>query len=167
MATTDAQIIIRYTVPAATTTALASSPNPSTIGQNVTFTATVTDGAVTPTGTVTFKDGTATIGTGTLNGAGIATYTTSTLTVGSHTITAVYGGDTTHTASTSTPLTQTVQAADTTTTVLSGLNPSIAGQNVTFNATVTAAAASGTPTGTVTFKDGTATIGTGTLNGAG
>ncbi len=41
-------------------------------------------------------------------------------------------------------------------------NPSIAGQNVTFTATVTPSDA----TGTVTFLDGTTTLGTGTLNGA-
>ena len=48
----------------------------------------------------------------------------------------------------------------------SSANPSIFGQTVTFTATVTATApASGTPTGTVTFKDGAATLGTGTLSG--
>src|SRR6185369_15784029 len=40
---------------ASTTTALGSSANPSTFGQSVTFTATVT--GQSPTGTVTFKDG--------------------------------------------------------------------------------------------------------------
>ena len=41
---------------AATSTAVASSVNPSDFSQNVTFTATVTSGAGTPTGTVQFKD---------------------------------------------------------------------------------------------------------------
>ena len=45
-------------------------------------------------------------------------------------------------------------------------NPSVVGQSVTFTATVTAAApGSGIPAGTVTFKDGASTIGTGTLSG--
>ena len=39
---------------------------------------------------------------------------------------------------------------------------------MTFTATVTVrSAGAGTPTGTVTFKDGATTLGTGTLNGAG
>ena len=41
---------------AASTTAVSSSVNPSDFGQSVTFTATVTSGAGTPTGTVQFKD---------------------------------------------------------------------------------------------------------------
>src|SRR6266540_1199102 len=43
----------------ATTTSLASSANPSILGQSVTFTATVASasGSTTPTGTVTFSDG--------------------------------------------------------------------------------------------------------------
>ena len=48
-----------------------------------------------------------------------------------------------------------------TTTLVSSLNPSNTGQSVTFTATV--AGASGTPTGTVTFKDGATTLGPGTL----
>lgn len=51
----------------------------------------------------------------------------------------------------------------TTTSVTSSLNPSVYGTPVTFTATVSPAAA----TGTVTFRDGGTAIGTGTLNGAG
>src|SRR6185369_13830843 len=62
----------------------------------------------------------------------------------------------------------TVNAANTTTALSSLLNPSIFGQSVTFTATVTVnSPGSGMPTGTVTFKDGAATLGTGTLNGSG
>jgi hypothetical protein len=95
-----------------TTTALAASPNPSTPGQTVTFTATVrpTSGSGVPTGTVTFKDGGTPIGSGALTAAGIATFTTSTLTPGSHSITAVYGGDTNFTGSTSAPLIEQIGA---------------------------------------------------------
>ena len=61
-----------------------------------------------------------------------------------------------------------VTQASTTTTLTSSANPSIFGQAVTFTATVAAVApGSGLPTGTVTFRDGTTTLGTGTLNGAG
>src|SRR5262249_51922741 len=141
------------------------SVNPSALGQSVTFTATVSGLVVTPTGTVTFKDGSTTLGTGTLNGSGQATFTTSALTVGSHSITAVYGGDLVYSASTSTPLTQNINANGSTTALISSLNPSIFGQAVLFTATVSSAG--GTPTGNVTFKDGATTLGTGTLNGGG
>src|SRR5206468_4232089 len=104
-----------------TTTGLTSSVQPSVFGQPVTFTATVaakSPGAGTPTGTVTFKDGSSTLGTGTLNSSGQAMFTTSTLAVGPHSITASYGGDATFSGSTSSPLTQTVKRARARTTTL-------------------------------------------------
>ncbi len=86
-------------------TSLASSPNPSSGGQPVKFTAKVT--GATPTGTVTFFDNGTQIGTATLTG-GTATFTTSSLTTGSHSITARYSGDPNNNASTSAALVQTV-----------------------------------------------------------
>jgi hypothetical protein len=74
-----------------TSTAVASSLNPSTFGQGVTLTVTVTSTGGTPTGTVAFKDGTATLGSGTLS-SGKATFKTTALAVGAHSITAVYAG---------------------------------------------------------------------------
>jgi uncharacterized repeat protein (TIGR01451 family) len=95
--------------PATTTsTTLSSSVNPSSVGQAVTFTATVTGASGTPTGTVTFFDGGTAIGTATL-AAGAASFTTSSLTLGAHSITASYGGSAGSAASTSSALTQTVQ----------------------------------------------------------
>ena len=79
-----------------TTTSLTSSPNPSTYGASVIFTATVSTSTGTPSGTVTFYGcttsscGTKTaLGTGTLSG-GKATYSTSTLPVGTTYVEAVY-----------------------------------------------------------------------------
>jgi hypothetical protein len=63
----------------------------------------------TPTGTVTFKNGSTSIGTGTLNSAGVASLTTSTLTTGTHSITAVYGGSAEDLTSTSSALSQIVE----------------------------------------------------------
>src|SRR5205823_1843493 len=61
-----------------TATALLSSLNPSNFGQSVTFTATVTSGAGTPTGTVQFKDNGTNLGAPVaLNAGGVATFTTS------------------------------------------------------------------------------------------
>src|SRR5439155_1166136 len=82
--------------PAGTTTAVASSQNPSVFGQSVTFTATVSPvapGAGTRTGTVTFYDGVTSLGTGSVGISGNATFSTAALSVGSHSITATYGGD--------------------------------------------------------------------------
>jgi len=148
-----------------TSTAVASSQNPSALGASVTFTATVTGSGGTPTGTVTFMDGVATLGTGTLDGSGQATLSTSALTLGDHSITAVYGGDTDFSGSTSPVLTQTVNATASATALASSNNPSGFGESVTFTATVTGSGA--TPTGTVTFKDGSTTLGTATLDGSG
>ena len=94
---------------------MASSLNPSFVGNAVTFTATVSPGSslLIPTGTVIFKDGATQIGTGALNNvSGIfkATFTTTALPAGSHPITAVYSGDANFNSSTSAILTQTVTA---------------------------------------------------------
>jgi hypothetical protein len=89
-------------------TSVTSSLNPSTFGTAVTFMATVQPATLgTPTGKVTFKDGTATLGAGTLSGRK-AKFTTSSLAKGNHSITAVYGGDATFTGSTSPVLIQIV-----------------------------------------------------------
>ena len=93
------------TTPAGTTTALSSSQNPSSVGQPVRFTATVT--GLAPIGTVTFFDGGTQFGTATL-AAGTASLTTASLSTGSHAITARYSGDTNNAASTSSALLQTV-----------------------------------------------------------
>ncbi len=154
-----------------TTTSVMSSPNPSTQGQQVTFTATVTpgpNGVSNPTGTVTFFDNGTMIGTGTLSttaGVTTATFPTSSLTVGTHPITASYGGDSNYKPSpvSSPALNQVVNIGDTSTTTLaSSANPSTFGQSVTFTATVSGA--SGPPTGTVTFFDNGSSIGSGMLS---
>jgi RHS repeat-associated protein len=90
----------------ATTTALASSLNPSASGASVTFKASVT--GASPTGTVTFKDGTTVIGTAALSAAGQASLAKSNLSAGLRAITAVYAGDANNAASTSAKLTQMV-----------------------------------------------------------
>jgi len=153
-----------------TVTTLSASVNPQTFGQSVTFTATVSSasgGGATPTGTVTFFDGTAQLGSSLLNSSLIAAYTGSSLTVGSHSITAVYSGDSTYMGSTSAPLIETiVQPAPiiTTTSVTTSANPQTVGASVTITATVSAAASnSGSPSGTVTFYDAATKLGTSAL----
>ena len=154
-----------------TSTTVTSNANPSVYGQTLTLTSKVsanTSGAGTPSGIVTFKDGTIVIGTQTLNNVGVATLTTSLLSVGSHSITAVYGGDNTFKTSTSAAFSQVVNQAATTSLLTSSANSSIIGQSVTFTGTITAnAPGAGIPSGTVSFKEGTTVLGTGTLNASG
>jgi len=92
-------------------TNLTSSPNPSGFGQSVTFTATVSSASfkATPSGNVTFFDGSTNLGNGSLNSNAVATITTSTLSVGTHNVTATYNGDSNYVSSTSLPVAQTVQ----------------------------------------------------------
>jgi hypothetical protein len=86
---------------------LTSSPNPSTQGQAVTFTATISSPTVRATGPVTFAAGTTVLGTAQLSG-GKAKFTTSTLAVGSSTVKATYYGDS-NIAESSASVKQTVQ----------------------------------------------------------
>ncbi len=150
---------------ATTTTALASSQNPSIYKESVTFTATVTPqlSGTTPTGAVKFYNGAATLKTVTLSG-GVASYTTTTLAAGTASITAQYEGSTSFDSSTSAAVSQVVNQANTTTTLVSSLNPSNSGQSVTFTATVVGQFGSKV-TGSVTFLDGTTTLKTVGLSG--
>ena len=143
---------------ASTTTSLTSTPNPSNYGSCVTFTGTVSPSAAT--GTVTFKDGAVTVGTSSLAG-GTATLTSCGLAAGSHSMAATYNGDSTYASSTSTTLTQTVNKATPSVVVAGSPNPSAFGASVTFTATATPSSC----TGSVTFKDGATTLGTGTISG--
>jgi N-acetylneuraminic acid mutarotase len=153
--------------------ALTSSANPVFAQNPITLTASVTATGATPTGTVTFLDGTTSIGTGTLNSSGSATLSVNNLTVGSHTITASYAGDTNNFAAANAPLTEAVEdfsiaaGATTTATIKSG---SSATYTFTFNPIAPATtfpsaltlSASGGPAGsTYTLSPTTITSGAG------
>src|SRR5262249_22128161 len=73
---------------AATTTSLTSSPNPSTLGANVTLTATVTPAAAA--GSVQFRDGVTSLGAPVAVSSGTASLSTTTLRLGSHSLTAQF-----------------------------------------------------------------------------
>lgn len=89
--------------------AIGSSMNPSLASNAVTFTASVTATAGTPTGSIAFFDGSTQLGSAALS-AESASFTTSSLAAGSHPITAVYSGDTNFATLTSAVLTQTVES---------------------------------------------------------
>jgi len=149
----------------ATTTTLSSSVNPSVSGKRVLFSATVSpqSGTGVPTGTITFYNGTTALATVTLT-SGSASYSTSKLALGASSITAVYGGSSNNTGSTSAPVHQVVTAA-TTTTLTSSPNPSAYGQSVILTATVTSSIGSPPNGETVSFMKGALLLGTGTLSG--
>jgi hypothetical protein len=159
---------------ATTTTTLTTSAASAVYGQTVTFTATVKAGIpsmAVPTGIVTFKDGSTVIGTATLTAAHTATLPISTLAAAAtaQTITASYAASTNLTASSSTAVAETVKQATTSITLMASPNPAVAGQTITFTATLKMGSPSAAvPTGlVVTFKDGNTVLGTAKLNAAG
>ncbi len=156
----------------ASQTSLQSSENPSTYGDSVTFTATVSpsiseSGLAAPTGQVEFYDGTTLLATEALSD-GTATYSTTGLVGGSHSIVAQYTGDSNFTGSNSPTITQTVDMIVTQTSLQSSENPSTHGDSVTFTVTVSPSiSGSGfaTPTGQVNFFNGSTLVATETLSG--
>jgi hypothetical protein len=147
--------------------ALTSTPNPSTPGQAVTFTATVTasnqsvdsgsiGGTVNfyscPTSACTSKT---LLGSGSVGSGGKATYSSGTLSQGVDFIEAVYLGSGTNFASSTSNVVAQFVIANTTTVLTSSPDPSVSGSPVTFTAAVTKTSGTGTPTGTVQFYLGT------------
>lgn len=164
--TLTSNVPFRIGLQKATTTKLVSSGSPSTVHQAVTFTATVssTGGSIPDGEAVTFYDGSLQIGSG-VTAAGVATFSTSSLSVRTHTIKATYAGDIPFKTSSGTVV-QVVEPYATKTNAASNLNPSNFGQSVTLSAVVTSAGGV-IPTGTVTFKNSSTTLGTGKLDAAG
>jgi len=139
----------------ATSTSLASSANPSTTGQKITYTATVSP---TPDGgTMAFAEHGVTLdGCGEValsTSTGTATCTVSYGSAGSHAIQATYSGDASFAGSHSSTMTEvvtersTAKPRSTTTAVHASPNSAVTGERVTYTAAVTP-----TPDGgTVTF----------------
>ncbi len=105
-------------VTAASTNTSLNAPASAAYGASVTLTATVTATSSTPTGIVTFYNGTTSLGTGTLNG-GVALLSTAGLPVGTDVLTAVYAGSANLATSTSSS---------------SDINVTTASQSITFPA---------------------------------
>jgi len=170
--TPSASALSQTVTKANTAATLSTSANPSVFGQSVTFTVTIgvtPPGAGTPTGTVQFQiDGNNVIGPATVRTTGgltTASLSDATLEVGSHTISASYNGDSNFLTSAAATLTQVVNPADTLTTITSTVNPSIFSLPVTFTAVVRPMPpGNGTPTGLVTFQDGSRPLGSAALN---
>ncbi len=159
---------VSYTVnPLNSTTTTLEAPSPTgpvTFGTSVTLNATVTSGvAGTITGSVQFLSGATDIGSPQTLSAGAASLVTTALPVGApDSLTAVFTptGGTGYAASTSAPVSYTVNQASTTTVLATPTpaSPQFVGTSVTLNATVTSGV-SGTITGTVQFLSGDTDIG--------
>jgi len=144
----------------ATTTTLGVAPGSAvSYGSTVTMTGTVGGGS-TPSGTIVFRDGGTPIGSGTLSGLA-GSFSTNILSVGSHSLTASYGGDANNAPSTSGAVVVTVGKATPNVGLVAAPSPAVFGKVVTFTATVSGGIS---PTGSVTFRDGAATLGSGALN---
>ena len=153
--------------PIATSTVLTATPNPVAAGANVSLLATVSSSGGTPSGNVSFFDGTTNLGTAAVSN-GTASLVLNTLAAGAtHSITASFVGTAPFQASTSTALSLVVNAAPpptaTTTALAATPNPVAAAALVTLTATVSSANTSATPAGSVSFFDGTNLLGSSTL----
>ncbi len=138
-----------------TTTITSDTPDPSIVGEAVTFTYTVTindGGSGTPTGNVTVTDGTNSCTDTVAAGSCTITFTT----LGAKTLTATYEGDANFNTSTSGSVSHQVNNANTTTTITADApDPSMVGDALTVNFSVAVVApGTGTPTGNVTVTDG-------------
>ncbi|MGA3373427.1 MAG: Ig-like domain repeat protein [Terracidiphilus sp.] len=159
---------------AVTQTAVTVTPNPALVLATVTFTATVTSvGGGIPQGQVTFSAGTTPIGAAvTLDATGTATITSSTFAAGTYTITAAYGGDANDQSSTGTASPPLIVGTIPTVTDLGasttgGLNPQVILVAAVLNNATANAGSLPVPTGPVTFKNGSTTIGSATLDSSG
>ena len=155
----NATLNVDLTVKAITAISITNyTPSPSTVGEVITVTYSVTAEMGTPTGDVTVSDGTDRC-TGTVAGGScVMTLTTA----GEKTLTAAYAGAETFHSSTSAGVPHTVNKADTTTSITGNSpDPSDLGGTIVVSYTVTSAG--GTPTGQVTISDGTDSC-TGTTN---
>jgi arabinan endo-1,5-alpha-L-arabinosidase len=156
----------------ATTTSLALSSSSVNAGASVTLTATVnaSSGAVAA-GSVTFYDGTTSLNTTALNSSGQAAWSTASLAAGTHSLTASYGGTASYAASTSgaKSLTVTAPTLQSTLALTASTAASRQGLPVELIATVAAASGSGSalPTGTVTFANGSTSLGTASVDSTG
>ncbi len=150
----------RPIVAAPTTTTVSTSTATAVFGQIETVTATVNSQAGTPVGTVFFHDGDTLVGSAPLDASGRASIPVS-LGIGAHALTASFFGTTGFADSTSAAASVTVNPDATRLALTSSVNPAVTGQAVTFTATASAVApGGGSPTGTITFKDGNTILGT-------
>ena len=157
--------IAQTVVPFSTTTSIASSLNPSVLGQTVTLTASVANalGPVTA-GTVTFRQGKKFLGTVSLGGSGTASVSIGSLPVGNSRIQAVYNGVPNDLSSVSPVLTQRVGALPTVTVLRLSSQIKANGKTQYFLvATTGTSGATIVPSGAVNFRKNGRSLGSARL----
>ena len=161
--TDTSSLVVTAATAIATSTTLTASPDPLADGQSATLTATVSPAPTgTPAGTVGFYSGATLLGTAPLNASGVATFTTNSLVVGADSITAVYPGNASFAASTSSAVSETVTTSYTVTGPTTPISVAAGGSvnvNITvpplggaFNNVVTLSASGLPPGATATFN---------------
>ena len=152
LAVTPAQVFTYHPI---TLTATATSQSAATFG-------------VVPNGSINFLDGSASLGAAALSASGVAGITNIFTQPGSQSLVASYPGNAAFLPSQSSAQVIVVNPTPTTTTLTSSVTPQEVGSPVTFTATVSVDAATTIPPpGTVTFFDGTNSLGTFTLSATG
>jgi len=163
-----ANLTATVTVSAATGPDALTSSNPSpAFGSPVTFTFTIPlVNGISPTGSVSFYNGTTLLGTGAVSAAGVATITTTALPAGTDTVRAVYPGDTNYAASTPTVAETVAPAASAGDTLTATPTAPTLGSPVTLTFTVPLVNGAA-PTGSVSFYNGGTLLGSGTISASG
>jgi hypothetical protein len=146
--------VLQRTSPSSVAVALNNGANPSILGDNLVFIATLIPG--TGNGSIQFLDGGTPISGSVPLSNGSASFNTTGLGLGTHAITVRYTGDNKLASSVSPALTQTVNKPNTSVSLAltAGSNPSLAGDSLTFTANV----APNSATGSVVFFDGSVAI---------
>jgi hypothetical protein len=142
--------------PLASRVSLASSAATGTVGQDLTFTATVT--GTDPTGNITFVAGTTTLGSAPVAN-GVATMPISFSAAGAYTVTANYSGDSNNQASTSGSVPVTISQAVSSVALAASATNANEKQLITLTATVSGES----PSGNVAFASGSTTLGSAAL----
>jgi hypothetical protein len=156
-------------VPYTTVTTVAGSPNPSTVGRPVTFTASVVTsaGTVATSGVISFRQGNRLLGTAALNAQGTASITISSLSIGKSGIQAIFSGTVDDLGSVSPVFKQTVGTSPTVTTLSITAQPLANGRSKFILVAIVTPDGNPalTPTGTVVFRRNGRSLGSARLKG--
>lgn len=150
---------INTTVLAPSTVGLAASASSASLGEPLTFTASVS--GTNPGGVVSFFNDGVLLGSAAIV-AGQASLTTFSLPLGSSTVTAVYSGDASNAVGSSTSFAVTIAPASTETVLSTSAGTTAQGADLTLTAAVSG---TGAPSGTVTFYNGTTALGSASVVG--
>ena len=134
------------------TVTLSGPANSVDVGTTVTLAGNLISPGITPTGTLTLRDGASVVASQPVSPTGGFSFSTSSLALGAHALSVAYSGDSDNSSAASSTIVVTVQQAPTASALSSSVNPGTFGQPLTLTANVV----SSTPgmTGSVTFVDG-------------